>query len=287
MGQTLVVGIVDGSIYALIAAGLVLVYQGSGVLNFAQAEVGTLTLYVAWLISGRGGAPYALGALGAVAAAVAIGVAFQRLVVRPLGQAPKVVATVATTGLLTLTMAIELVAFGPSPRLLPAPVGGRGVVLAGVVVSPTQLLTLVVVPAIAVALAAFLRYTDFGLGVLASAQDGDAARLMGVPSNRVSMFTWGAAGALSAVAALLIEPTVEVIAPGALAGLFIGGLAAALVGGLTSLPGAFVGGLLVGVVEALVRAQLLSSSFPGAVPDVLFGLIMVILLVRPRGVLSR
>lgn len=285
--QIVVLGIISGSIYGLLALGLVLVYKGSRVLNFAQAEIGTLSLYAAYEVTTERQHPYVVGALAAVGLAVLIGGIFERLIVRPMGDAPRLTVTVSTIGLLTAVLALESLRYGPSPRLLDPPLSGDGMEIAGVVVSPTQQLSVVVVLVIAVALGAFLRHTDFGLGVLGAAQDPTAVRLVGVRLSRVAMFTWGVASALSAVAALLIEPTVGVIAPGALGGLFVSALAAALIGGLDSLPGAFVGGLVVGVGEAEIRNVFAGSSIPNVAALAVLVAIVAILLIRPQGLLGR
>jgi branched-chain amino acid transport system permease protein len=286
MGQTLVFGFISGGIYALIAAGIVLVYKGSRVLNFAQAEVGTLSLYATWWISGEHAKPWALGALGAIAVATIVGLAFEWLAVRRMVEATRVAVAVATIGLFSLTLALENVLFGATPRHIPPPIEGVGLHIADVFVSPSQLLAAGVVAVIALGLTAFFRFTDFGLGVLASAQDPVAARLAGISQKRVSAFIWGTAGALSAIACLLIQPTVGVLAPGALGGLFLGGLTAALVGGLNSLPGAFVGGLVVGTIEAFVKAYLITLPIPGVNIVGLFALIALVLLFRPQGLLG-
>ena len=287
MGQTLVVGIISGGIYGLMAVGLVLVFKGTRVLNFAQVEVGTLSLYAAWEVTTQHHAPWIAGALAAVVLAGAIGLLFERLIVRPMADAPRVTVAVATIGLLSLMLAFESVFFGPSPRLLRPPIAGLGTKVFGVYVSPTQWLSLGVVVVVGVGLATFLRRTDFGLGVLAAAEDPTAVRLVGVRLSRVSAFVWGTSAVLSAVAALLIEPTVGVIAPGALAGLFASGLAAALVGGLTSLSGAFVGGLVVGIAEAMVGHYVVSSSVPGIPALVVFASIVAVLIARPGGLLGK
>jgi branched-chain amino acid transport system permease protein len=245
-----------------------------------------MALYAAWWVSGSHHYPYVAGAIAAIAFAVLIGLAFERVAVRPMTEAPRVTVAVATIGLLSLALAVESVIFGPSPRRIPAPLSGAGISIAGVIVSPSQLLAALIVVVIAVALTAFLRYTDFGLGVLAAAQDATAARLMGVSQRRVSAFIWGTAGALSAIAGLLIMPTIGYLTPGALAGLFIGGLTAALVGGLNSLSGAFVGGFVVGTVEALIKTQLVSVSIPGITSLGLFAVIAAVLLLRPQGLLG-
>ena len=287
MGQTLVVGIISGGIYGLMAVGLVLVFKGTRVLNFAQVEVGTLSLYAAWEVTTQHGAPWIVGAMAAIALALAIGLLFERYIVRPMGDAPRVTVAVATIGLLSLMLAFESVYFGPSPRILRPPIAGLGTKLFGVYVSPTQWLSLGVVVIVGLGLAAFLRGTDFGLGVLAAADDPTAVRLVGVRLSRVSAFVWGTAAVLSAIAALLIEPTVGVIAPGALAGLFASGLAAALVGGLTSLSGAFIGGLVVGLAEALVGHYVVSSSVPGIPSLVVFAAIVGVLVARPGGLMGK
>jgi branched-chain amino acid transport system permease protein len=162
-----------------------------------------------------------------------------------------------------------------------------GVRIAGFFVSPTQFLSFGVIAAIALALTVFFRYTDFGLAVVAAAHDPTAARLTGIPISRVSTFTWGVAAALSAIAALLIEPTITLISPNGIGTqLFISGLAAALLGGLTSLPGAFVGGIVVGVLTSEARF-IAPSSFPGAFTVVLFIIVIGVLLLRPQGLFGR
>lgn len=287
MGQTLVFGFIAGGIYALIAAGIVLVYKGSRVLNFAQAEVGTLSLYATWWLTTERGLPWFVGALGAIAVATIIGLAFERLAVRRMIEATRVAVAVATIGLFSFTLALETVVFGAEPRHLPPPIAGLGLKVAGVLINPSQMLAVVAVAVIGGGLTAFFRFTDFGLGVLASAQDPVAARLAGVSQKRVSAFIWGTAGALSAIACLLIQPTVQVLAPGILVGpLFLGGLTAALVGGLNSLPGAFLGGLVVGTLEAFVKAYLITLPIPGVNIVGLFALIALVLLFRPQGLLG-
>ena len=291
MLQALVIGLVTGAIYGLMALGLVLIYKGSKVLNFAQAEIGTACLYIAWMVSGAGPhrphLPYIVGAGAAILAAVAIGLLFERFVVRPMADAPRLSVAVGTIGLFTFLLFAEIYFFGPSPRYLNAPISGLGINVAHVFVSPTQLLSFAVIGVIALALAAFLRYTDFGLGVIAAAQDATALRLVGMPLNRVSMFTWGAGAALSAIAALLIEPTISVIAPGVIGEpLFVGGLAAALLGGLTSLPGAFVGGLVVGVISTEIQFMASGRAIPGVQSLVLLAIVALVLLVRPQGLLG-
>jgi branched-chain amino acid transport system permease protein len=287
MIQALVVGLVQGGIYGLIALGLVLCYRGSRVLNFAQAEIGAASLFIAWIVVGAWHRPYWMGALAAIATALLIGLLFEYFIVRPMAAAARLTVAVATIGLFGFLVAAEAYLNGPTPRYLPPPFRGHGLNIAGVYVSWTQILTFGVIAAVAGGLTLFLRRTDFGLGVLASAQDATAARLVGVPQGAVSMFTWGAASVLSAVAALLIEPTITLIAPNTIGPqLFIGGLAAALLGGLTSLSGALVGGLLVGVLTS-EATQFAPNGVAGVYTVVLFAIVIAVLLLRPQGLLGR
>lgn len=286
IAQTLVFGLISGGIYGLLALGIVLVYRGSRVLNFAQGEIGTVALYVAAFVSTRHHLPWVVGALAAVAAAALVGVLFEVLVVRRMSDAPRLSVVVATVGLLLVLLAGELNLFGNSPRVVAAPISGAGLQVGNVYITPTQLLALAVTVVLAVGLGVMLRYTDFGLGVLAAAQDPTAVRLVGVKLSRVSMFTWGAAAAVSAVAALLTEPTIGNFSPGFVSELFLYGLAAALVGGLSSLPGAFLGGLLVGELQALVKWKTQTLSVTGIPVVAVFALILVVLLARPQGLLG-
>ena len=284
--QPIVLGVISGSIYALIALGISLVYKSSRVLNFAQAEIGTLTLYATYGVTVGLHLPWIVGALASIVAGLAIGLLFEALIIRRMITASRVTVAVATIGLFSLMLAIEAQFFAARIFILPPPFRSGGVKLAGVYVSTNQWLALGVVLVVAGGLAAFLRYTDFGLAVLASADDPVAAQLMGAPRNRISAFIWGTAGALSALAVLLIEPTVGALAPGAFAGLFVGGLTAALVGGLSSLGGAFVGGLVVGIIEAEIKTHLIIAQIPSTNVAAMLVLVLLVLLLRPQGLLG-
>ncbi len=286
MARVLVIGLINGGIYGLLALGIVLVYRGSRVLNFAQGELGTVGLYLAFWLSVKHSLPYWVGALGAIALAVALGVLFEWLVVRRMIEGSRLTVAVGTVGLLLFLFSLELQLFSGSPRLAPDPFSGRGVSLAGVNVSRTQIFSLVLVVIVALALAALLRRTDFGLGVLAAADDPVAVRLVGVRLWQVSAFTWGLGAALSALAALMIAPTVGVFTPGFASEMFVKALAAALIGGLVSLPGAFVGGIAVGMIEASSLKFFSDSALPGIEILAVFITIVAVLVLRPQGLLG-
>lgn len=283
--QLVVIGAVNGVIYGMIALGIVLVHRGTRTVNFALGETGTLSLYAAWWLVTDQGLPWVVGAAGAVTVAAAVAVGFERAVVRTMVRPSPTTTAVATIGLLTLVLAVELRAFSASPRLLPPPVSGRGVTVAGIVVSPTQLVSVVALVAASVGLGRLLRRTDFGLGVLATATDPEAARLMGVPVDRVRTFVWATGAALASVAALLMVPTIGTFAPGFATLLFVKGLVAAVIGGLDRLGGAPAGGLAVGVLEVATNRVFAASSVPNASLVGLAVVVLVVLAVRPAGLL--
>ncbi|MCU1588109.1 MAG: branched-chain amino acid transporter permease [Frankiales bacterium] len=279
MGQVLVLGLIAGGIYALFALGVVLVYRGTGVLTFAQGEIGTVSLYFAAYLVVDHGASYYLAAPLAIALAAAVGAVFYLVFVKWMKDADPVTTAVATVGLALFLLSGEVMLFGQSPKDLPTPFTWSFDAF-GVVVRLHQVLAIVIALALGFGLQAMLRRTDFGLGILASAQDPAAARLVGVPLSRVQLTLWSTGAALSGVAALLVEPTVGIITPGYASELFVGGLAAAVIGGLTSLPGAVVGGVLLGITQAAASRLLASHGIPGLDYIVTLALVLVALLIR-------
>jgi branched-subunit amino acid ABC-type transport system permease component len=280
MGQVLVLGLVGGGIYALFALGVVMVYRGTGVLSFAQGEIGTASLYVASFLVVDHGMPWYVGALAALVFGTALGVLFEFAVVRRMIGTDPVSVAVATVGFLLLLTTAEILYAGPKLSELPGPFASSTLTIAGVVITPVQIAALVLAVALGLGLQSLLRRTDFGLGILAAAQDPVAVRLVGVPLSRVSATVWGVGAALSVVAALLVEPTVGVFTAGYASQLYLVGLAAAVIGGLTSLPGAVVGGLSLGILEAASTRYLSSSGLPGLRYVVVLVALLVVLLGR-------
>ena len=261
MAQVLVLGLIAGGIYALFALGIVLVYRGTGVLNFAQGEIGAAALVVAYVVVHDLGAPWAVGAVAAVLAAALLGAAFEFLVVRRMVSADPVSTAVATVGLTLALVSAEVLYLGGSGKVLDNPFDS-GAEVAGVSVYPHMWLAVLVALALGFGLQRVLRSSDFGLGMLAAAQDPSAVRLVGVPLSKVSSVTWGLGGALSGLAALLAEPTVGQITPGFASSFFVFGLAGAVIGGLDSLPGAVLGALGLGIAEA-VEARYVAFGIQG------------------------
>lgn len=282
-------GVAEGATYGLIALGLVLVYKATRVLNFAQAEIGTFALYITWALTDRPifgfDVPiFAAMFLSLVLAAIA-GAATER-VLRPLSAAPRVTVTVATLGVATVVGAGQIILFGPDPRPLDY-LRGEAFAVGKTSFPLGRLIALVLAIALGLALYAFFKRTLFGLGVLAAAQDQTALRLQGVPFNRVSTFTWATGAVLTALAAVVLAPAIGSFTPFWVTQTFlVPALAAALVGGLTSLPGAFVGGLVVGIAQNLAKFYL-GRSVAGVEYAAVFAAILIVLILRPNGLLGR
>jgi branched-chain amino acid transport system permease protein len=288
MRQALVIGIVAGSGYGLIALGLVLVYKSSGIFNFAQGEFGTIAVYALWG-SHSVGVPYGLAMLVGLAAALASGLATERFVVRPLFAAPRVTLLVATAGVSLFAISTEQWLGEGRLRFLPPALGRLDrVSVFGFAVSDQRLLIIATLVALAVAGALFFARTDLGLAILGLSQNPLATELMGISAERLSYFTWGAAAILGGLGGILSAPLATGFGAGFVTlSALIPAFTAAVLGGMTSLPGAFVGGVLVGVAESMtVTYPVFSEHVPGAQSVIVFALLVTVLIVRPRGLLG-
>jgi branched-chain amino acid transport system permease protein len=290
--QSLVIGIVNGAVYALIALGLVLVYRSSGVFNFAQAEFGTIAVYGAFHAFNHGlpivgwKLGYVPAALFGVLCGVLAALLTERLVIRPLSQGSKVTLLVATAGIALLSIGVSLWRTNDNPiRFFDPLTQWEGVSVASVQVSGQRVLTLLLLGAAAAALSLFFR-SPYGLAVLAASQDADASELVGLDVKRTSMLVWGIAGLLGAAAGVMLQGGGS-FTPGAITTLaLVPGFTAAVIGGLTSLPGAVVGGMVIGLLESFGRLSTF-DAIPGASSVSVFVVLLTVLLVKPEGLLGR
>jgi branched-chain amino acid transport system permease protein len=284
LAQFLIVGLSVGSLYALVALGLVLVYRSTRVLNFAHGDVATLGAFVAFtlLTSGR---PFWLASLAGILAGAAIAVLFyfgvlvpaQRRGAGPLGQ------IILTLGLSQVLQGVILSRFRAEPERMPFPVSDSTTIsVAGVFVSHLSLATLGAGLLCAAVLFLLVHKTRLGLAMRAIAENLPAAQTLGLPTRPVLAFTWGLSSALAVMAGLFLAAQL-LLDPFFMLDPFLKGFAAATLGGLNSLPGAVVGGLLLGVAESLAGAYL-AIEFKNSLA---FLVILVVLLVRPEGLLGR
>ena len=290
LGRILVLGVTNGAIYRLIAIGLVLVYKASGVFNFAQGEFGTVAIYGAYAAFTIFHLPYGLGLVLGLAGAVAMGLLTERFVIRPLFDAPRVTLLVATAGVALLALGIEFWRTANSPLKYFDPIIDSSSSLDrvspfGVAVSDQKLITLLVLAVAAALLFLFFR-SPLGLAVLAASQEPVASELVGVSVKRISTITWGLASLLGGLAGLLYAGGSQ-FSPGLItAAVLIPGFTAAIVGGITSLPGAAAGGILVGVLQAFGGLSTFESIKGASVVSV-FVVLLLVLLIRPQGLFAR
>jgi len=287
MLSSIVNGLINGTIYGLVAIGLVLVYKGARVFNFAQGEFGTVAVFVAWILNtDPPGLPMWLAILAGLAAATMFGLLVERLVVRPLSTSPGVNLLVATAGVAIAAISIQLLLGEAEARVLNPLVAGEGITVAGIPVRPQQMIMIGMLGVVALFLYLFFTRTSVGLAVLATSQDPLATNLSGINTKRISALVWGMAALLGGVAGLLQGP-VTVFFPGFMtATVLLPAFTGAVLGGMTSLPGAFVGGLLVGVAQD-VGSQVIPEAVTGSAELTVFALLLLVLLIRPQGLLGK
>ncbi len=275
--QFLFAGLTVGAIYALIALGFSLIYNASHLINFAQGEFVMLG-GMATVFAAAAGLPLPLAALAAIAIATLAGVAIERLGIAPARNASPVGLIIITIGAAILIRGLAGIVWDRNFHSLPPITGGRPLVVLGATLPSQSLWIFGVTLSVALALWFFFSRTMWGKAMLATAFNPLAAQLVGIDTRRVVMASFAIAGALGAVAGILITP----LAPTHFqAGVILGlkGFAAAIVGGLGSGPGAFLGGLVIGLAEAMT-AGYLSSAYKDAIA---FVLILAFLVFRPAG----
>jgi branched-subunit amino acid ABC-type transport system permease component len=278
--QTVLVnGFFVGLVYGLVAVGLVVTYRCSRAVNFAYGETGMIGAFVFTELWVDVGVSVWVALAAGIGLSAAIGAATELAVIRPLRDQPRLAAMVGTLAVGSLLVTYAGRRYGVSPRFTFPLVTGDGYDVAGVHVMPQQLLILVSTIVVVGGLAVLHRYTSFGLRLRASALDPYAAGLVGVRTDAVSLVTWTLAGALAGFSAILIAPSssMTVFFMGTL---LLRSLAAAVIGGLTSIAGALTAGIGLGLLEALIGYK---SPTIGVTEVVLAVLVIGVLLVRPQG----
>lgn len=281
MLQYLLNGIATGALYSVIALGIVLVYRTSRLLNFAHGDLAMVAVFLVWSVSRPLGFPGAVAV--ALLAATALGAAFSFGVLQQVKEATLLGQVVLTLGFSQVLSGAALVVWGADSKPFPFPLSSVVTYrLGGAVISQLTLGSLVIALVLMAGLYLLIQQTRVGLAMRAYSQDPEAARLLGLPTRRLLAFTWGVAALLGTAAGMLLAP-VTFLHPYFMLTPFLKGFTAAVLGGLDSVPGAIVGGLLLGVMESLF-AGYVSLRF---VSTLSFALIVVMLLVRPEGLLGR
>jgi branched-chain amino acid transport system permease protein len=276
-------GLTTGSLYALIALGIVVVNKSTGVINFAHGDLFMFSGFVAWTLHVQMGVQYLLSLLIAVAVGFALGAATNLIAFRPIKKADVVSLVLATIGLAFVFRGIARVIWGGKGDYLSFPpiTSPEPINIGEIMVIPQQLAVLASAVMIMLAFAAFFRLTRAGKMMQAAADNAKASRLVGIRVDRVYMWSFGTGAAIAAAAAVLMAP-LTLLYPDMGFAFFIKGFAAAVLGGLTSLPGAVLGGFCIGIIEALAGGYINSSFMEVSA----FIVIMLVLVVRPTGLLG-
>ncbi len=282
--QYALAGLSAGSLYALVALGLVLIYRSTRVLNFAHGDLATFGTYVAFAaITGGMSLGIALPLAILVGAVIAVVFYFGAVVPAQRKGASPLGTVILTSGLALILQGLTVYRWGAEPDRFPFPLSDSKVWQIGpVYVSQLSIGTLTAAAATSLVLYLLTQKTRLGLAMRATSENLPAAQTLGIPTRRVLAFSWGVAAALAVIAGVFLAPAL-LLDPFFMLDPMFKGLAAAVLGGLNSLPGAIVGGLILGVAEAVSGAYL-AIEFKSSLA---FVLIVVVLLLRPEGLLGR
>lgn len=280
--QVIVSGASMGSIYALIALGIVLLYRSTRILNFAHGDIGVLGTFIAYTFLTNLGLPFQVSFLLALLASAVIGGLIYLLLVRPAKNQSELGLLILTLGLALALGGLDALVFGTGNKVVPTLVANKIIKLGGASVSLVSIVTALTGVLLMLGLWALLTYSKLGLAMRAVAEREDVARALGLPVRRVLIATWATAAVLAAAAALLFAPG-SLLNPSMMLDPLSKGFVAAVIGGMNSLPGAVVGGYVLGLLELLVGIYIsleFKSSFA-------FLAVILVLVLRPHGLLGK
>jgi len=270
-------GLVTGSVYSLVALGLTLIFGTMHVPNFAHGQLFMFGAYLSYALVMRAGLHYWAAMAVAVAVLAVAGAALERLVFRPLRQAPPLNSMIAALGMMLFLEALAQAIWGPEFRHVDTPYGNV-VSLFGLPVAAHRLILLAAASASMIGLLLFLTRTTAGAAIRATAQDPEGALLVGIDTSRVSMVTFAISSAMAAVAGALIAP-ISLVYPAMGALVTLKAFVIVVLGGMGSVTGAMVGGYLLALAESL-GGTYVSSTYQDLVAFVVLALVFTF---RPTG----
>jgi branched-chain amino acid transport system permease protein len=274
-------GLATGGIYASLALALVMIYQATHLVNFAQGEMAMFCTYIAWSLV-NAGMPYWGAFFLTVGIAFVLGVAIERIIIRPVQNGPVLGIVVVFIGLLVILYSIAGWIYSYTIKTFPSPFPAEP--LFGIrYMSPHQVGAIGVTLVVLALLYAFFRFTPLGLAMRAAAQNPASARLVGIRVGWMLALGWGLASAIGASAGMMVAPIVY-LDPGMMGGVLLYAFAAALLGGIENPWGAVVGGFIVGVAENVLGTFVIGNELKLAVALVL---IVGVLLVKPNGIFGK
>ena len=274
-------GLANGSIYAMVALALVMIFKATHQVNFAQGELAMFSTFLAWRLI-QAGIPYWGAFFITLVLSFAIGVILERVIVRRFNDAPPLSAVVVFVGFLILFNGLASLLFGHTMRDFPTPFPAIGI-FQNTYLSPHELGMMLVTFIVLGIVFAFFRFTKLGLAMRAAAENPSSSRLVGINVGWMLALGWGLAAALGAIAGLMAAPIVY-LEPNMMAGVILYGFAAALLGGIDNPWGAPIGGFLVGILENVAGAYIVGSHLKLALALVI---IIVVLIFKPSGLFGR
>ena len=280
----LINGLSLGSIYAIIAIGYTMVYGIAKMLNFAHGDVIMIGAFMAYTIISTMGLPTPLGIIGAIVICTCLGIVIEKIAYKPLRKAASPLAVLITAiGVSYFLQNSALLIFGSDPKMFTSVVPFQSVMIGSFSIPGTTIVSITVSIILVAALQTFINKTKPGQAMLACSQDRDAASLMGISVNGTITLTFAIGSAMAAIAGVLLCSAYPTLSPttGAMPG--IKAFVAAVFGGIGSIPGAMIGGLVLGVIEILSRAYI-SSQLSDAI---VFSVLIIVLLVKPTGLFGK
>jgi branched-chain amino acid transport system permease protein len=274
-------GLVTGGIYGSVALALVMIYRATHHVNFAQGEMAMFTTYVCWELI-HVGMPYWAAFATTVIFGFLFGAAIERVVIRPVEDAPPLTAVIVSLGVYVIINSLAGFFFTSTVRDFPSPFPAEPSIARGLI-SNHELGSIAVTLIELAMVYAFFRFSSLGLIMRAAAENPSSSRLVGIRVGRMLALGWGLAAAIGAVAGMMIAPTLF-LDPTLMSGVLLYGLTAALLGGIDNPWGAVLGGFIVGVIENLLGAYVVSTQLKLTVALVI---IVATLVVRPAGLFGR
>lgn len=279
--QQVASGVSTGVIYGSIALALVVIYQATHKINFAQGEMAMFSTYIAWALI-QAGLPYWVAFAATVAGAFVVGALVERVIIRPLRDTPVLGVVIVFIGLLLIFNSLAGAMFGHMMKQFPSPFEGR---LGGAApyLNGHQVGAVLVCLVVLVLVYGFFGFTRFGLAMRAAAFAPRSSLLCGIPVPLMLTLGWGGASAIGAVAGMMVAPVVF-LDPNMMSGILLYAFAGALLGGLNNPWGAVLGGVLMGIIENILGAYLIGTELKMTVA---LALILFVLMFRPQGLLGR
>ncbi|MBO4880219.1 MAG: branched-chain amino acid ABC transporter permease [Firmicutes bacterium] len=279
----LVSGLSLGSVYAIIALGYTMVYGIAKMLNFAHGDVIMVGAYVCFFAFTRYGLNPFISVILAMLVCTCLGIVIEKLAYKPLRAAPSLAVLITAIGVSYLLQNLALLFWSSNPKVFNSIIPNKSLDLGGLTVSYITLFTIAVCIVIMIVLTTFINKTKLGKAMRAVSEDKGAAQLMGIDVNTTISVTFAIGSGLAAIAGVLLCSAYPNLTPttGSMPG--IKAFTAAVFGGIGSIPGAFLGGLMLGVIENLAKAYI-STQISDAI---VFGVLIIVLLVKPAGLLGK